>query len=441
MRVTCIAARELDDGLVRRWHELQSHPDHPEWLHPFLSAEFFRLTAQIRTASRLAVIEDAGRIVGLWAFEATLPGLASPLARHMSDLQGVLVDPQWARDFGSQTDSLGDRSVERGNRTDDLRRPARVSSPGDLQVDDTISLLRWIARQAGLRYVGFDHLLPLRPAGWTLSPGAYRACGPDGVPGPQGAMMMSRYRSPGWPSVTSTTRTRWMIGLQDGFDAYHREQMPRTRWWRRAPGKARKLVEAMGPITWQDDIRDDAAWLALARWKSAQYRASGLRDNFSIGWVRQWLERLRWADAPGLRGSLQSLRAGGQLVAVHFGVQGHHILHHYLPAYDHELAVHSPGSVLLQWTIEKAVDQGVSLIDLSTGDMDYKQAVSNRQGRLAIGGIGPSGLLHLQALARQTAACLRGCPGLLPVARRGRRAWVRFFNGPRPDRGAADPRH
>ena len=375
MRVTRIAAREIDAPLACRWTALQSHPGHPEWLHPFLSAAFAQLTAEIRVHARVAVIEDAGSIVGLWAFEEPLPGLAHPLARHMSDLQGVLLDPQWADD---QMGSAQWGSAERGF----------AESP-----------LRSVARQLRLPLVRVDHLLPSRQA-----------------------PMASR-------------RIRWMIALHEGFDAYRREQSPRTRWWRRAPGKARKLAEAMGPLTWRDDVRDDEAWTALARWKSAQYRASGLRDNFAIGWVREWLERLRWADSPGLRGSLQSLRAGGQVVAVHFGMRGHHILHHYLPAYDSALSDQSPGSVLLEQTISQAPAQGVTMIDLSTGDMDYKQSVSNRQEFLERGSIGPGVLLRLEALAHRTADGLRGWPGLLPVARLGRRALVSVINGPARPQG------
>lgn len=372
MRVTRIAARDIDASLSHRWSELQSHPDHPEWLHPFLSAAFAQITARIREPVRVAIVEDAGRIVGLWAFEEPLPGLALPLARHMSDLQGVLLDPEWTRD---QT-GLGANPVTR-NRLDPAACP-----------------LRWMARQLRLPLVRFDHLLH--------SPIEYPA----------------------------RSRTRWMIALDQGFEAYRREQSLQTRWWRRAPGKAHRLAEAMGPLTWQDDVRDEDAWIALAQWKSAQYRASGLRDNFAMGWVRQWLECLRWAEEPGLQGSLQSLRAGGRIVAVHFGLRGHHILHHYLPAYDHAVSVYSPGSVLTEQTIAQAPSQGVTLIDFSTGDADYKQAVSNRQEILASGSIGPDGLLRLEALAHQVTDRLRGCPGLLPVARRGRRAWVSLINGP-----------
>jgi hypothetical protein len=93
MRVTRIAAREIDAPLACRWTVLQSHPGHPEWLHPFLSAAFAQLTAEIRVHARVAVIEDAGSIVGLWAFEEPLPGLAHPLARHGVRLRGVLPSP------------------------------------------------------------------------------------------------------------------------------------------------------------------------------------------------------------------------------------------------------------------------------------------------------------------------------------------------------------
>jgi|GEM_PF-1226149 len=373
MRVTCLAPHEIDDGLIRRWNELQSHPEHPEWLHPFLSAAFFQLTGQVRNRSRVAVIEDAGCVVGLWAFESPAPGLALPLARHMSDLQAVLLDPHWSG------------SLRRSGLDPAGRVAAPVAGGGPCS-------LAWLARQAKLYLVRVDHLLPA--------------------------------------SGMVSNRSRWMVDLTAGFEAYQRQQMLRSRWWKRAPGKARKLAQALGPLSWQDDVRDDAAWLALARWKSAQYRASGLRDNFSIGWVRHWLERLRWADGPSLQGSLQSLRAGGQLVAVHFGLRGHHLLHHYLPAYDPRLAMHSPGSVLLEQTIAQAPAQGVTMIDLSTGDMDYKLAVSNCQEVLGMGLLAPPSLLKIDVWTRAAVTQLRRCPGLGPIARKGRRALVSLINGP-----------
>ncbi|MEY4863533.1 MAG: hypothetical protein RLZ51_1628 [Pseudomonadota bacterium] len=364
MQVTQIAASEIDASLTRRWHALQAHPDHPEWLHPFLSPEFARITGEIRPRSRVALVEDAGRLVGLWAYEALPGGLALPLARHMSDLQGLLMAPE---------------------------------------ADDP---LPWLVKACGLRCVRFDHVLPrtgLQPA-----------------------------------LVSASMRTGWMIDLSEGFEAYRMVQARQSRWWRRAAGKARRLSEALGPLSWQDDVRDDEAWRMLARWKSEQYRQSGLRDNFAIAWVRQWLECLRWSDAPALQGTLQSLRAGDRLVAVHFGVRGHHILHHYLPAYDHALALYSPGSVLLEQTLRQAPGQGLSLIDMSTGDLEYKQAVSNLQRSLATGMMAPAWLGRMATQMQALERWLRQSPGLLPVARRSRRAFIQLVNGPagRSGRGA-----
>ncbi|MFZ9405704.1 MAG: GNAT family N-acetyltransferase [Burkholderiaceae bacterium] len=369
MRVTRIPAHEIDESLTRHWHALQAHPDHPEWLHPFLSPEFAKLTGEVLPRSRVAVIEDAGTIVGVWTYEAFPGGLARPLARHMSDLQGLLIAP------GPE------------------------------------HLLPWIARQCGLRLLRFDHLLP--------SEALIRA-----------AMTSEPSSSSDSLAMTVSLRSGWMIDLSEGFEAYRMAQSRQTRWWRRAPGKARRLAEALGPLSWQDEVQDDAAWLMLARWKSAQYRQSGLRDNFAIGWVRQWLERLRWSDTPALKGSLQSLRADGNLVAVHFGVRGHKVLHHYLPAYARQIGIHSPGSVLLEQTIRHAVNQGLNLIDMSTGDLDYKSAVCNRRRALAIGVLGPGWLIHAVRQARAIEHRLRHWPGLLPVARQGKRALVRVINGP-----------
>lgn len=384
MRITRIAAAEIDGPLALRWRGLQTHPGCPQWRHPFLSADLARLTGEVRPTSRVAVIEDAGAVVGLWAFDEPLRGFAWPLARHMSDLQCPLIDPHWAQtraDFRSAQD----------------RHPAH--------------LLQTMARACGLVRVHYDHLLSSR-APDLIDP-------PDVLGHPQ-----AREGDP-W-------RVGWMIDLAQGFAVYRREQERQTRWWRRTEGKARRWSASVGSLSFTEDVRDDEAWLALARWKSMQYRQSGLRDNFSIRWIRQWLERLRWSDTPALRGALHVLRADGRVVAVHFGFRGDDLLHHYLPAFDRNLSMHSPGNILLAHLLEQAPGAGLRWIDFSVGDMEFKQAISNAPRLLAQGVIGPTWMKQIGSWMRQTQAGLRQCPGLLPVARRGKRVWRALANGPRP---------
>lgn len=384
MNITRIAPHEIDAGVQARWRALQMHPERTEWQHPFLSPELARLTAEVRPASRIAVIEDAGRIVGLWAFELQWPGVARPLARHMSDLQAPLLDPEWV---ASRPMRVTQGQAHAAGRSD---------IPGAWH-----AVWSRIARLAGLRLVQYDHL-------W--------------IPGP--------VSDP--PALNAPWRTGWMIDLRQGYPAYRRLQERQTRWWRRTESKARRITETLGPLSLSDDIHDDEAWKALARWKSSQYRQSGLRDNFSIPWVREWLERLRYANTPALTGALHALRVDGRLVAVHFGLRGGEILHHYLPAYDIQQSAHSPGHLLLARLVEQMAAEGVRWIDFSTGDMEFKQAVSNAQRPLAHGILAPHWVQRLQQWGHQTEAGLRALPGLRPVARQGRRALMALVNGPSP---------
>jgi CelD/BcsL family acetyltransferase involved in cellulose biosynthesis len=405
MRMTRIAPHEIDAGVQARWRSLQDHPERPEWQHPFLSAELARLTGEVRPASRVAVIEDAGRVVGLWAFELQWPEVARPLARHMSDLQAPLLDPDWVADQTPRA-ALG------------LTRPASddVAAPWGAGGST-------LTRLAGLRIVQYDHLL-VAAQGIDLA----ASIGDAGAGGHAGASTPAGNAR----SLDETWRVGWMIDLRQGYPAYRRLQDRQTRWWRRASSKARRIVEAMGPLSLSDDIHDDEAWHALARWKSSQYRQSGLRDNFSIAWVREWLERLRWTDTPHLKGVLHALRAGGRLVAVNFGLRGGNILHHYLPAYDARVAVHTPGHLLLAQLVEQVAAEGVHWIDFSTGDMEFKQSVSNAQRPLAQGVVAPHWVRRLRHWTHQADAGLRALPGLRPVARQGRRALVALANGPSP---------
>jgi CelD/BcsL family acetyltransferase involved in cellulose biosynthesis len=406
MKITRIAPHEIDAGVQARWRALQTHPDRPEWQHPFLSPELARLTAEVRPASRIAVIEDAGRIVGLWAFELQWPGVARPLARHMSDLQAPLLDPEWVATMPRCTA----QAQAAGGTEPQAASPAVWSR---------------VARLAGLRMVQYDHLWVAAPVSDTIASFA-RHCASARDPASASAA------PPGRRASQAPWRIGWMIDLRQGYPAYRRLQDRQTRWWRRTESKARRITEILGPLSLSDDIHDDEAWQALARWKSSQYRQSGLRDNFSIPWVRDWLERLRYANSPALTGVLHALRAGGRLVAVHFGLRGGEVLHHYLPAYDVQWAAHSPGHLLLARTVERAAADGVHWIDFSTGDMEFKQAVSNAQRPLAQGILAPHWVQRLQQWGHQTEAGLRALPGLRPVARQGRRALMALVNGPSP---------
>src|SRR5205823_3559960 len=87
---------------------------------------------------------------------------------------------------------------------------------------------------------------------------------------------------------------------------------------------------------------------------------------------RIWVEK-----EPEFSGSLATLRAGGRLVAMDFGIRSRSVLHGWFPAYDPNLGAYSPGTILSLAIIALAPSHGISMIDLGKGRAFYKQRLAN----------------------------------------------------------------
>lgn len=269
-----------------------------------------------------------------------------------------------------------------------------------------------------------DHHGPVLDEGASLDPARLlRGCG------------LVRWRfdhlpagAPGFERFETSRARAWLIRLQDGFEAYRREIDGRTSWLRRNEAKMRRLERQFGPLRFAVHTPDPGAFSSLAQWKSSQYRRSGLVDNFRIPWVSDYLERLRHLDTPALAGLMSTLHAGERLVAVHLGLRSESVWHHYLPSYDRDLSSHSPGLCLLHRMAEQAPAQGLDTIDFSSGDMDYKLAVSNVQVEVAQGAVEPVVVRALRLGGHRAVDRLRRTPWLREAARWGRRRAVAWVN-------------
>jgi CelD/BcsL family acetyltransferase involved in cellulose biosynthesis len=82
---------ELGSGELDRWRAIRSR--RPDLDNPFLSPEFTLAVGRARPDSRVAVLEDAGGVVGFFPFEQRSLGLGVPIGAGLSDCQAIICEP------------------------------------------------------------------------------------------------------------------------------------------------------------------------------------------------------------------------------------------------------------------------------------------------------------------------------------------------------------
>lgn len=89
MRIQVVAASDLGPPELARWSELQRAS--PIYRSPFFRPEFMTAVARVRDV-HVAVIEDAGSVVGFFPFEVGRRRGGRPLGWPHSDYQGPVLD-------------------------------------------------------------------------------------------------------------------------------------------------------------------------------------------------------------------------------------------------------------------------------------------------------------------------------------------------------------
>jgi CelD/BcsL family acetyltransferase involved in cellulose biosynthesis len=166
------------------------------------------------------------------------------------------------------------------------------------------------------------------------------------------------------------------LDLSGGFDAYRsaldkgsREGISQTQ------RKRRKLERESGDVRFELDCRDPRVLEQLLAWKSAQYRRTGLTNVFSFDWTVRLLHQIWQRTDPAFAGLLSAVFAGNRLMAAHFGMRSHGVLHYWFPAYDIEFSKLSPGSILLMDIAQAAEQAAITRIDLGRGSEQAKTSV------------------------------------------------------------------
>jgi CelD/BcsL family acetyltransferase involved in cellulose biosynthesis len=95
MKLTTIAAHELDSGALARWRALQGEND--ALASPYFCPEYTLAVAAVRDDLRVTVLEEGGEIVGFFPHQRGPLGACRPAGGVLSDHHGVIAaaGTQW----------------------------------------------------------------------------------------------------------------------------------------------------------------------------------------------------------------------------------------------------------------------------------------------------------------------------------------------------------
>lgn len=128
-----------------------------------------------------------------------------------------------------------------------------------------------------------------------------------------------------------------------------------------------------------------AAFDTLVAWKRAQFAQTGAHDVLHPAWSRALMDEVFALRQGRAQGRLFTLRAGGRLVAAHFGVQSGEVFHPWIAAYDSELQAYSPGTLFMSAAVRAAPGLGVRRYELGAGSDAYKTVFASGSEPVAAG--------------------------------------------------------
>ena len=195
------------------------------------------------------------------------------------------------------------------------------------------------------------------------------------------------------------------LDLSAGYDEYLAERKrAKSGLISQTLRKRRKLEREVGAVefSWHDSA--DEPWDRLLEWKSAQRARTGTVNILDWSWARDFLNSLRQQQTGPLRGAVSTLRANGQLLAVHFGIHTEHVLHYWFPTYDRQFSRYSPGLIILLELAQHCGLQHIRRIDLGKGDEDYKYSFASGTRTVLTGAADIRPLRHA---LRSASHCMR----------------------------------
>jgi hypothetical protein len=134
--------------------------------------------------------------------------------------------------------------------------------------------------------------------------------------------------------------------------------------------KRRKLEREVGPvrIVYRAEPSETALVELCMRWKSAQYQRSNYVDVFASDKLRRLFLQLFEKGAI----TVSALYVGDRPAAIHLGPVTEGRFYYWVPSYDTELQLYSPGVILMEELMRDSMSSGIREFDFLIGGEDYK---------------------------------------------------------------------
>jgi CelD/BcsL family acetyltransferase involved in cellulose biosynthesis len=169
-----------------------------------------------------------------------------------------------------------------------------------------------------------------------------------------------------------------VIDLTDGFVAYQEKlRIKSSKFCRQLASKARMLERDAGKVRFIVDSRNSAGLRTLMRWKSDQYRRTGLKNPFDRPWFVDLVDYLFSIHNDWFGGQLSLMYAAETLISAQFDIRFDHVLAGWITTYNSRFGQRSPGLIHHLRKAKETAGLGIHLIDLGKGTEPYKQKLKN----------------------------------------------------------------
>ena len=168
-----------------------------------------------------------------------------------------------------------------------------------------------------------------------------------------------------------------VIQIRKDFETYLSNVKEKSRTIKRQGQKTRKLEREVGPLRFEFNCRDRAAFEHVLQLKQDKYHRTKTFDLFSVRWARDLLNLVFDTQTQEFGGVLSVLWAGDEIVAGHYGVRSTNTLHYWFPIVAPEFGKYSPGIQLVLEMCREATANRIQEIDLGYGNQEFKYKLAN----------------------------------------------------------------
>lgn len=178
------------------------------------------------------------------------------------------------------------------------------------------------------------------------------------------------------------------MNLKNGYDAYAQERRQSgSSLISQAIRKSRKIAREVGPLHLELHTSSSCVFTSLLRWKQKQLNRSHYLDVFRFEWVVSLLENIRTLSTKDFSAKLSALYAGDTLIAVHLGLHSYDVLSSWIPTFNPQYKMYSPGMILHIMLAEKVAEMGIKRIELGRGLNQLKMGLMSGANPVAIGSV------------------------------------------------------